>query len=179
MTAHVYEGMFILDSNRFGRDPEGMWLPETAVDRRTLVVLAQHGIRFTILAPSQAARVRYHGRPWEEVRAGGIDCARPYRCVVGPGLEIVLFFYDAGLSHAVAFGGLLNDGRELAQRLIAAALSWPAASDTPARLTHIATDGESYGHHHRFGEMALTAAIRGDEVPIEERRRSGVGISIA
>ncbi|MFI5395223.1 MAG: DUF3536 domain-containing protein [Candidatus Binatia bacterium] len=145
--------------HRFGRVPDGMWLPETAVDRTTLTVLAENGIRFTILAPSQAARVRYDGRRWEEVHDGRIDCQRPYRCALGRGLEITLFFYDADISHAVAFSGLLNDGRELARRLTAAALGRPAAPDAPPRLVHIATDGESYGHHHRFGEMALTAAV--------------------
>lgn len=145
--------------HRFGRVPDGMWLPETAVDLRTLAVLAENGIRFTILAPSQAARVRYNGGQWEPVRDGDIDCQRPYQCAVGNGLTITLFFYDAEISHAIAFGGLLNDGRQLAQRLTAAALGHPTASDAPPPLAHIATDGESYGHHHRFGEMALTAAI--------------------
>lgn len=145
--------------HRFGRAPDGMWLPETAVDRRTLAVLAENGIRFTILAPSQAARVRYDGGQWEEVAHGGIDCQRAYRCALGHGLEMTLFFYDGGISHAIAFGGLLNDGRALAHRLTAAALSRPLAGNAPPPLAHIATDGESYGHHHRFGEMALTAAI--------------------
>src|SRR5262249_40311938 len=81
--------------HRFGRRPDGMWLPETAVDRQTLATLAENGIRFTILAPSQAARVRYAGHDWETVRDGRLDCTRPYRCVVAPGTEITLFFYDA------------------------------------------------------------------------------------
>jgi len=148
--------------HRFGRVPDGMWLPETAVDRKTLAVLAENGIRFTILAPSQAARVRYDGRQWEPVRDGGIDCQRPYHCTVGHGQAITLFFYDAGISHAIAFGGLLNDGRQLAQRLTAAALGRQTHKGTPP-LVHIATDGESYGHHHRFGEMALSAAIEAIE----------------
>jgi alpha-amylase/alpha-mannosidase (GH57 family) len=140
--------------HRFGRRPDGMWLPETAVDRATLAVLAEHGLRFTILAPTQAARVRYADGAWEDVHHGQIDCTRPYRCTLGGGRDIVVFFYDAEIARAVAFGGLLNDGRELAARLTAAA---PAHSGTP--LVHIATDGESYGHHHRFGDMALAAAI--------------------
>ncbi len=145
-------------TDRFGRAPDGMWLPETAIDRRTLRVLAENDIRFTILAPSQAARVRYAGRAWEEVNHGGIDPRRPYRCHLGAGREIVIFFYDGDIAHAVAFEGLLNDGRELARRLTAAALANNGDAAAPAPLAHIATDGESYGHHHRFGEMALAAA---------------------
>ena len=141
--------------HRFGRRPEGMWLPETAVDARTLAVLAEHGIRFTILAPSQAARVCYRDQHWADVSGDAIDSARPYRCIVGGGLEITIFFYDAALSHAVAFGGLLNDGRELARGLAA---KCKERHDGPC-LSHIATDGESYGHHHDFGEMALAAAL--------------------
>jgi alpha-amylase/alpha-mannosidase (GH57 family) len=139
---------------RFGRRPDGMWLPETAVDRNALAVLAENGIRFTILAPSQAARVRYADGEWQPVHNNGIDCTRPYRCRIRPGLDITIFFYDADIAHAVAFGGLLNDGREMARRLTVAAADRPGPS-----LTHVATDGESYGHHHRFGEMALAAAI--------------------
>jgi alpha-amylase/alpha-mannosidase (GH57 family) len=140
--------------HRFGRLPDGMWLPETAVDHATLTVLAENGIRFTVLAPSQAARVRYGDGAWEDVQDGRIDPARAYRYVVSPGRDITLFFYDGEIAHAVAFGGLLNDGRELARRLTA------AANGRAGRLlTHVATDGESYGHHHRFGEMALAAAI--------------------
>lgn len=140
--------------HRFGHRPDGMWLPETAVDRATLTVLAEHGLRFTILAPSQAARVRCGDGAWENVHDGRIDCTRPYRCTLGSGHDIVVFFYDADIAHAVAFGGLLNDGRELANRLTAATSALPG---TP--LVHVATDGESYGHHHRFGEMALAAAL--------------------
>jgi alpha-amylase/alpha-mannosidase (GH57 family) len=144
--------------HRFGRSPDGMWLPETAVDRPTLEMLARNGIRFTILAPSQAARVRYADGEWEDVRHGGIDCSRPYRCTVAPGVDITLFFYDADIAHGVAFAGLLNDGRNLARRLTDASAARGAGS-----LVHIATDGESYGHHHRFGDMALAAALEAVE----------------
>ena len=148
--------------HRFGRRPDGMWLPETAVNRATLAVLAEHGLRFTILAPTQAARVRYGNGAWAEVHHGGIDCTRPYRCTLGGGRDIIVFFYDADIARAVAFGGLLNNGRELAARLAAAAVASPG---TP--LVHVATDGESYGHHHRFGDMALAAAIESLE-PLEQ-----------
>ncbi len=140
--------------HRFGRQPEGMWLPETAVDLASLRVLADHGIRFTILAPRQAARVRYAGGPWHPVTDGAIDSTQPYLCDLGDGRSIVLFFYDGGLAQAIAFGGLLNDGHEFARRITAIARE---RHDTA--LIHVATDGESYGHHHRFGEMALSSAI--------------------
>ena len=141
---------------RFGRDPEGMWLPETAVDTETLEVLAGHGIRFTILAPHQAARVRPAGQDdWTDVQGGRVDPSRPYRCPLPSGASIVLFFYDGPIARGVAFEGLLNSGEVFADRL--------AAGFRPdrqgAQLVHIATDGESYGHHHRFGEMALTHAL--------------------
>ena len=141
-------------TQRFGRLPDGMWLPETAVDKRTLEVLARNGIRFTILAPGQAARVRYSGGDWQQIGHGGIDCSRPYRCTVAPGVDITLFFYEPDISHAVAFAGLLNDGNNLARRL-----SDASAARNSGAFVHIATDGESYGHHHRFGDMALAAAI--------------------
>lgn len=140
--------------HRFGRRPEGMWLPETAVDLATLRVLADEGIRFTLLAPGQAARVRRRGSAWHAVEPHSLDTGRPYRCDLGEGRSIVLFFYDGPLSHAVAFAGLLNDGRALASRLASLARERP-----PQGLVHVATDGESYGHHHRFGEMALAAAL--------------------
>ena len=140
--------------HRFGRLPDGMWLPETAVDRTTLIVLAEHGIRFTILAPTQVARVRYAGGDWQPVHDGQIDPGRPYRCDLGGGREIVVFFYDGAIAHGVAFGGLLNDGCDLARRLRGTALA-----REPGALVHVATDGESYGHHHRFGDMALAAAL--------------------
>lgn len=142
--------------SRFRRKPEGMWLAETAVDLETLAILATHGIRFTILSPFQASRVRPIGRAsWSDVRGGRIDPSRPYLCRLPGGESISLFFYDGPISHAVAFEGLLNDGHAFATRL----LSGFAPDRDGAQLVHIATDGESYGHHHRFGEMALSRAI--------------------
>jgi len=148
---------------RFGREPEAMWLPETAVDTETLEVLAAHGIAFTILAPHQAARVRpvVHD-DWTDVQGGRVDPSRPYRCPLPSGASIVLFFYDGPIARAVAFEGLLNSGEVFADRLSA---GFSDDRNGP-QLVHIATDGESYGHHHRFGEMALTHALR----LIEERR---------
>jgi alpha-amylase/alpha-mannosidase (GH57 family) len=142
--------------HRFDREPAGMWLPETAVDTETLEVLAEHGIAFTILAPHQAARVRpAGGGEWTDVSGGRIDPRRAYACPLPSGRRIVLFFYDGTIAHGVAFEGLLNNGDALAGRLLGAF----AADDPRPQLVHIATDGESYGHHHPFGEMALAYAF--------------------
>jgi len=141
---------------RFGRDPEGMWLPETAVDPETLEVLAESGIRFTILAPHQARRVReVGGRDWRDVSGGRIDPKVPYRIRLSSGREMALFFYDGPISQAVAFERLLNNGEAFANRI----LGGFASDGNRGPLVHIATDGESYGHHHRHGEMALSYAL--------------------
>ena len=140
---------------RFGREAEGLWLPETAVDTQTLDVLAEAGIRFTILAPHQAARIRpLAGGAWQEV-GGAIDPSRPYRWTGPSGGSLAVFFYDAPVSRAIAFEGILQSGEAFATRLLGAFRDerpWP-------QLVHCATDGESYGHHSRFGEMALAAAL--------------------
>jgi alpha-amylase/alpha-mannosidase (GH57 family) len=142
--------------HRFKRKPEGMWLPETAVDLESLEVLARFGIRFAILAPHQASRVRrLGGRTWQDVSGGRIDPTMPYLQRLPSGREIAIFFYDAPVSRAVAFEGLLSRGEDLADRLLGAfrdERDWP-------EIVHIATDGESYGHHHRFGDMALAYAL--------------------
>jgi len=142
---------------RFRRDPEGMWLPETAVDLETLEILAEQGIRFTILSPYQAAQVRRaRGRTWRDVGGGRIDPTVPYELRLPSGRRIAVFFYDGPVSAAVAFEKLLARGEDLACRLTDAFSSTRAGS----QLAHIATDGETYGHHHRFGEMALAYALR-------------------
>jgi alpha-amylase/alpha-mannosidase (GH57 family) len=141
---------------RFGRYPEGMWLPETAVDLESLDILAEFGIRFTILAPHQAARVRpLESDDWEDVSAGRIDPTMPYRLKLESGRTIDLFFYDGPISRAVAFEGLLSRGESLARRLLGA---FSEESNRP-QLVQIATDGETYGHHHRHGDMALAYAL--------------------
>ncbi len=142
---------------RFGRSPEGMWLPETAVDIETLLMLADQGIAFTILAPHQAGKVRKLGeKEWKDVSGGKIDPTMPYQCKLPSGKTIALFFYDSPISHDVAFGDLLNSGEMLAARLMGAF----SDQEEGPHLVHIATDGETYGHHHRFGDMALAYAVR-------------------
>jgi len=136
--------------HRFGREPEGMWLPETAVDLETLDILAQHDIRFTVLAPSQASRV-----DGVDITGQRIDPSRAYHQELPSGHSISLFFYDGPVSRAVAFERLLDNGERFAQRLLDALSDqrdWP-------QLAHIATDGETYGHHHSFGDMALAYAL--------------------
>ncbi len=142
--------------HRFGRDPEGMWLAETAVDLETLDILAEHGIRFTILAPSQANRVRtIDGGEWQDVSENTIDPTRAYRHVLPSGRTIALFFYDMPIANTVAFGNVLQNGERFARRLMAGF----DTSRTHAQLVHIATDGECYGHHYHNGQMALAYAI--------------------
>jgi len=141
---------------RFGRKAEGMWLAETAVDTETLEILAENNISFTILAPRQAKAIRKSGATaWEEVNETTLDTRQHYRCILPSGKSILLFFYDGNLSQQLAFGGLLKDGKAMADALMA---SFSADSPTP-QLVHVATDGETYGHHHRFGEMALTYCL--------------------
>jgi alpha-amylase/alpha-mannosidase (GH57 family) len=142
--------------HRFGRKPEGMWLPETAVDLETLDIMAELGIQFTILAPHQASRVRrVSGRSWRDVSGERIDPRRAYMLRLPSGRKISLFFYDAPISRAVAFEGLLSSGEQFAGRLMSGFSEerpWP-------QLVHVATDGETYGHHHRHGDMALAYAL--------------------
>jgi alpha-amylase/alpha-mannosidase (GH57 family) len=142
-------------SRFFGHRPEGMWLPETAVDMATLDVLAQEGILFTILAPHQALRVRPLGQgSWRDVRED-LDVTRPYLCRLPAGRRINIFFYHGPISRAVAFEGLLGDGESLYKRILSAF----SPGETQPQLVQVATDGETYGHHHRFGEMALAYAL--------------------
>ena len=125
---------------RFAREPEGMWLPETAVDEETLEVLAEAGIKFTILAPHQV----------ESPSSNGL----PLRFRAARGREIALCVYDEVLAGDIAFGRLLTDGAALAKRLA------PVSPAGAGVITAAATDGETFGHHHRFGEMALARAFR-------------------
>jgi alpha-amylase/alpha-mannosidase (GH57 family) len=170
---------------RFGREPEGMWLPETALDDETLDVLAQEGIRFTVVAPGQVTSVPNDGRPG--------------RYATSNGRSIALCIYDGDISHGIAFGGLLGDAHTWAKRMLArterrhtprdgaqveaghwepdpatdggtrplttgemlaiSATGAPVARGQRYRLVSAATDGETYGHHHRFAEMALARVV--------------------
>jgi alpha-amylase/alpha-mannosidase (GH57 family) len=142
---------------RFGRKPEGMWLAETAVDTETLDALAEQGILFTVLSPFQASQMRrVGGGRWRDVNGARIDPSRAYRVKLPSGRKISVFFYDAPLSQAVAFEKLLGSGERFANRIVGAfndSRDWQ-------QLVHLATDGESYGHHHRHGEMALAYAVQ-------------------
>ena len=151
---------------RFQRKPEGMWLPETAADTASLEALAAAGIRFTILSPRQASHIRpLEGGEWTSVTAEGIDPTRPYRVALPSGLSITAFFFDGPVSRAVAFDPvLLSRGDHLAERLMGAF----DESRGHAQLAHVASDGETYGHHHRHGDMALAYALR----TIEESGRA-------
>lgn len=142
--------------HRFARKPEGMWLAESAVDTESLELLAEHDIKFTVLAPRQAKAFRRKGDDhWHELRDSGVDTKRPYICNLPSGRSIVLFFYNGDIAQGVAFNGLLNDGQKFAEALSS---SFDAQSSEP-QLIHIATDGETYGHHHKHGDMALAFCL--------------------
>jgi alpha-amylase/alpha-mannosidase (GH57 family) len=135
---------------RFGRPSEGLWLPECAVDTATLEALADEGLRFTVLAPGQARAVRRIGaESWTAVGADKpLDTRMPYLVRLGAARSIAVFFYDGALAHNVAFGQPFRDGAQF----LAAVERDRAGSPG---LVHFATDGETYGHHQRFGEMGL------------------------
>lgn len=142
--------------HRFGRKPEAMWLPETAMDLTSLEVLAVHGIKFTILAPHQARQVRKIGDGrWADVSGGKIDPTMPYETILPSGKKINLFFYDGPVSRAVAFERLLNKGEDFANRIMGAF----SENRGHPQLVNLATDGETYGHHHRNGDMGLAYAL--------------------
>jgi alpha-amylase/alpha-mannosidase (GH57 family) len=155
-------------AHRFGRQPEGMWLAETAVSRSVLDLLAQERIKFTVLAPHQALRVRKlstnNQQPtsdnqsgWSDTPNATVDTSQPYLVKLNDGRSIAVFFYNGPASRAIAFEGLLNDGETFARRLLSGFQADKPLSE--AQLVHVATDGESYGHHHKHGEMALSYAL--------------------
>ena len=146
----------------YGLEPEGMWLSETAADAASLELLAKHGIRFTVLAPHQCKRIRPmkatdSGKEsdWTDTTGATVDTTRPYAMRFPSGESIAVFFYNGPTSRAIAFEGLLNSGENFSGRLKA---GFKESGDP--QLVHVATDGESYGHHHRHGEMALAYALR-------------------
>lgn len=141
---------------RYSRFPDGMWLAETAVDTATLELLAANGIKYTVLAPRQAKAFRKIGEDrWRGVEGEGIDTRRAYQISLPSGKSIAVFFYNGQISQAVAFNGLLYDGQKFAQALID---GFDTGSDEP-QLVNIATDGETYGHHHKRGDMALAYCL--------------------
>ena len=139
-----------------------MWLAETAADTESLELMAQHGIKFTLLAPHQCRRVRAlrdgEGWPdagWTDTPDATVDTTRPYLVRFDSGVSIAVFFYNGPASRAIAFEGLLNSGENFA-----AHLKTGFRDSAQPQLVHVATDGESYGHHHKHGEMALAYALR-------------------
>ena len=142
-------------TKRFGRAPEALWLAETACDTPTLCALADAGMKFVILAPGQCARVRKIGTDqWEEVGAA-VDPKRAYRCNLPNGKQIALFFYDGPISQGIAFSDTLSSGEKLASRLLGT-----YTNSEEAQLMHIATDGETYGHHQKFADMSLAYCLK-------------------
>ena len=141
---------------RFNRFPEGMWLAETAVDLETLELLSEAGIRFTILAPHQALRIKkIDAHEWMDVKGGKIDPTLPYRCFLKNGKHVDLFFYDGPISNSIAFDQILKSGDLFINRLLSGFNNeriWPS-------ILSVATDGESYGHHYKFGDMALAYVL--------------------
>jgi alpha-amylase/alpha-mannosidase (GH57 family) len=140
--------------SRYGRKPEGMWLAETAVNRSVLDLMAQEGIKFTVLAQTTATEV-----PWTETPNATVDPTHPYLVRLDEGRSIAVFFYDGPGSRAIAFEGLLNSGEDFAKRLLTGFHPPSPGDPEVAQISHVATDGESYGHHHKHGEMALSYAM--------------------
>jgi alpha-amylase/alpha-mannosidase (GH57 family) len=158
--------------SHYGVAPEGMWLPETAVDTDSLELLAQQGIKFTVLAPHQCRRIRplteevekdtaekngadQNGAAWTDTPNASVDTTRPYLIRFDSGVSIAVFFYDGPVSRAIAFDGLLNSGENFAARL-----KGGFKDSAQPQIVHVATDGETYGHHHKYGDMALAYTLR-------------------
>src|SRR5882762_2862908 len=146
--------------SRFKRKPDGMWLAETAVDYETLEILAENNIQFTILAPRQAKAVRKKGnQDWMDVNDKTLDARKAYVCPLPSGKQITLFFYNGEVSQSIAFNGLLNDGKRFANSLLDSFDPDSHRDDGDPQLVHVATDGETYGHHHKHGDMALAFCL--------------------
>jgi alpha-amylase/alpha-mannosidase (GH57 family) len=143
--------------HHYGRKPEGMWLSEAAVDRESCKLMSDHGILFTVLAPHQARRVRPVGfaQPWRHLRHEGVDPRAAFRLILEGGRQFHVFFYDGVISRAIAFQGLLHSGDQLAQSFMNA-----FSRRDRAQLVSAAVDGETFGHHHKFGEMAVAFGLK-------------------
>src|SRR5437764_126572 len=142
--------------HRFRRQPEGMWLPETAADLRTLQALQEEGIRFTVLSPYQCRRVRAPGGEWLDAAGGRFDPTRPYLVPLRSGAHFPVFFYDGPIARAVAFGEALGSGEDLMAR-VEAGFSEGRKHD---EVLAIAVDGETFGHHRKGGDEVVASAIR-------------------
>ncbi len=138
--------------HRFRREAEGMWLPETAANQASLDLLIDEGVRFTVLAPHQAHRVRHRNGRWHDVSAG-VDTTRAYevRHSDGSGRALVVFFYEGVLAQWLAFAKEASAADAIVQRLAGVA---PGGG-----LAHAALDGETFGHHRKFGELALAYTL--------------------
>lgn len=139
---------------RFGREPESLWLPETACNNATLELLIEQGLRYVILAPGQGKAYRLPGSDeWVSTSGENIDTSRPYSFLHrdGSGRSITIFFYNAALSRGIAFERALTSSRQLVDL-------FQRSADKGA-LVNIATDGETYGHHFKFGDLCLAHAL--------------------
>jgi alpha-amylase/alpha-mannosidase (GH57 family) len=142
--------------HRYGREAESMWLPETACNDAVLGRCIDEGLRYIILAPSQCGRVRpIGGKEWTLTEGGNVDPGRAYRYTHkdGSGRTIVLFFYDGPIARSLAFGEGLRSSQELI-----GVISRAEKGDT--RIVNVATDGESYGHHTKWGDRTLAYALK-------------------
>lgn len=147
---------------RFKREPESLWLPETACDDSTLGALIDEGLAYVILSPFQAERVRpIGGAEWRSAADGNIDTSIPYRYFHrdGSGRSIAVFFYNGALARSIAFEGALASSRALVERFV------QAAQAGEGHLVSVATDGETYGHHFRFGDRGLAYALEVEALP--------------
>ncbi|KAF0125227.1 MAG: glycoside hydrolase family protein [Elusimicrobia bacterium] len=148
---------------RFGFRAEAIWLAETACSRDTLRLLIDHGMKYVILSPYQAEKVRAPGAAvWTNISGGAVDPKRPYVWydkspdgIQMKNRSIAVFFYDGNLSKAVAFEGALKDSGSFAAR-VESCFSGPE----PDQLVSVAVDGETFGHHHKFGDLTLAHAFR-------------------
>lgn len=141
--------------HRFEREPEALWLPETAANSETLDALIEEGLTYVILSPHQAERVRpIGGKVWQSVIDGQVDPTVPYKYFHRDGSErsIAIFFYDGMIAKAVAFDAVLASSHTLLDR-------FERAVSTTTQLVNIATDGESYGHHFHFGDRCIAYAL--------------------
>jgi alpha-amylase/alpha-mannosidase (GH57 family) len=148
---------------RFQRLAAALWLPETAVNYPTLKALVDHGMKFVILSPYQAKRVRpLTGGDWVPVQGSSLDTTQPYRCFLPPAPDetgkrryLDVFFYNGAVAADISFGELLSDSYRFSSRLVEGF----TAARPRLQLFHVATDGENYGHHKKFGELALAHAL--------------------